>query len=87
MRRSSEWGSSLGDVFQVAPHEDQAAGAAFAFGGGDAGLGAPDLAFEDFFPVALGFQQLFFPLPKLLLEGFLPFQQPLEFFLWVHRSR
>ena len=51
------------------------------------GLGAPDLAFEDFFPVALGFQELFFALLKLLLEGFLPFQQPLEFFLWVHRRR
>ena len=39
------------------------------------------------FLLPLGFQQLFFPLLKLLLEGFLPFQQPLEFFLWVHRSR
>ena len=45
-------------MLQIAPHEDQAAGAALAFGGGDAGLGAPDLAFEGFFPEALSFQKL-----------------------------
>ena len=56
-------GIGLGDVLDVGADENQAAGAALAFGGGDAGLGAPDLAFEDFFPVALGFQQLFFALP------------------------
>ena len=43
-------------MLQVAPQEDQAAGAALAFGGGDAGLGAVDLAFEGFFPEALSFQ-------------------------------
>ena len=47
-------------MLQVAPQEDQAAGAALAFGGGDAGLGAVDLAFEGFFPEALSFQKLFF---------------------------
>ena len=45
-----------GDVLKVRTHEDQASsGAALAFGGGDAGLCAPDLAFEGFFPVTLGF--------------------------------
>ena len=43
-------------MLQIAPQEDQAAGAALALGGGDAGLGALDLAFEGFFPEALGFQ-------------------------------
>ena len=47
-------------MLQVAPQEDQAAGAALAFGGGDAELGAVDLAFEGFFPEALSFQKLFF---------------------------
>ena len=36
-------GIGLGDVLEVGTHEDQAAGAALAFGGGDAGLGAPNL--------------------------------------------
>ena len=40
-------------MIEVGAHEDQAAGAALAFGGGNAGLGAPDLAFEGFFPVTL----------------------------------
>ena len=40
--------------------ENQAAGAALAFGGGNAGLGSLDLALEGFFPAALGFDQLFF---------------------------
>ena len=46
MRRSRLLGIVAGDMLQVGAHEDQAAGAALAFGGGDAGLGAPDLAFE-----------------------------------------
>ena len=44
-------------MIEVGAHEDQAAGAALAFGGGDAGLGAPDLALEGFFSEALGFEQ------------------------------
>ena len=74
-------------MLQVGAHEDQAAGAALAFGGGNPGLGALDLAFEGFFPTALGFQELFFPLLKLLFEGLFPFQELLEFFLWLHRRR
>ena len=54
-------GIGLGDVLKVGAHEDQAAGAPFAFADRDAGLGAVDLAFEGFFPEALSFQKLFFP--------------------------
>ena len=39
-------GIGLSDMLEVGADKDQAAGAALAFGGGDAGLGAPDLAFE-----------------------------------------
>ena len=53
-------GIVAGDVLEVAPHEDQAAGATLAFGGGDAGLGAADLVLEGFLPVTLGVQQFFF---------------------------
>ena len=55
-------------MLEVGAHEDQAAGAALAFGGGDAGLGALDLTFEGFFPETLGFDQLFFPLLEFLLR-------------------
>ena len=41
-------------MFQVRPHEDQASGAAFAVGGGNAGLSAADLTFEGVLPEALG---------------------------------
>ena len=49
-------------------------------------LGAPDLALEGFFPGALGFQEFFFPLLELLVQGVLAFQQLVEFFLWIHRA-
>ena len=39
-------GIVAGEVLEVGAHEDQAACAALAFGRGDPGLGAPDLAFE-----------------------------------------
>ena len=39
----SLFGIVAGDVLQVAPQEDQAAGALLAFGGTEAGLGAADL--------------------------------------------
>ena len=57
------------------------------WGGGDAGLGAPDLAFEVVALAALCFQEFFFPGFKLLFEGLLPGQKLLEFFLWLHRRR
>ena len=47
------FGIGLGEVLHVAPHEDQAPGASLAIGGGNAGLGAPDLAFEGVLPEAL----------------------------------
>ena len=65
-------GIAAGDVLKVGAEKDQAAGAALAFGGGDAGLGALDLAFEGFSPLTLGVQQLFFAFLKLLFQGFLP---------------
>ena len=55
-------------MLQIAPHEDQAAGAALALGGGDAGLGAPDLAFEGVLPNALGFQEFFFTFLQFLVQ-------------------
>ena len=39
-------GIILSDVLHVRAHKNQATGAALAFGGGDTGLGAQDLAFE-----------------------------------------
>ena len=47
-------GIGLGDVIDVGANEDQAAGTALAFGGGNPGLGAQDLAFECLFPETLG---------------------------------
>ena len=64
-----------------------AAGAALALGGGDAGLGAVDLAFEGFFPEALSFQKLFFLFLQFLVQGLLAFQQLVEFFLSIHGFR
>ena len=74
-------------MLEVGTHEDQAAGAALAFGGGDAGLGALDLAFEGFFPEALSFQKLFFLFLQFLVQGLLAGQKLLEFFLWLHSCR
>ena len=79
-------GIVAGDVLQVGAQEDQASGALLAFGGGDSGLGALDLAFEVVALAALRVLQFFFPRFKLLLEGLLPGQQLLEFFLWLHRG-
>ena len=62
-------------MLEVGAHEDQAAGAALAFGGGDAGLGALDLAFEGVFPNALGFQEFFFSFLQFLVQGLLALQQ------------
>ena len=56
MGRSRLSGIVAGDVLQIGAHEDQAAGAALAFGGGNSGLGALDLAFGGFFPETLGLQ-------------------------------
>ena len=60
MRRSRLSGSSAGDVLQVGAHEDQAAGAALAFGGGDAGLSAPNLFLQVVALASLGILKLFF---------------------------
>ena len=47
-------GVGLRGVLDVGADQDQAAGAAFAVGGGDAGLGAADLAGEGIALAALG---------------------------------
>ena len=47
----------LGDVLQVAAHENQAPCVVLVFSGGEAGLGALDLALEGFFPETLYFQK------------------------------
>ena len=73
-----------GEVLQVRTEKDQAAGAALAFGRGDPGLGAPDLAFEVVALALLGLQQLFFPCFELLLKQLLAIQELLEFFLRLH---
>ena len=75
------------EVLEVGAHEDQTACAALAFGGGDPGLGAQDLAFEVVALASLGLQQLFFPCFELPLEGLLAIQELLEFFLWLHGDR
>ena len=80
-------GIGLGEVFHVGAHEDQAAGAAFTVSGGDAGLGAADLAFEVIALAALGILELFFARLQLLLQGLLAGQQLLEFFLRPHGCR
>ena len=60
MRRSRLSGSLPGDVLQVGAHENQAAGAALAFGGGDAGLSAPNLFLQVVALASLGILKLFF---------------------------
>ena len=47
-------------MLQIGAHEDQAAGAALAFGGGDAGLGAPNLFLQVVALASLGILKLFF---------------------------
>ena len=49
MSRALRFRIVLGDVFQVAAHEDQAAGTELAFAGSDARLCALNLAVEGFF--------------------------------------
>ena len=57
---------------EVGADQDQAAGAAFAVGGGDAGLGAADLACEGIALAALGFLERFFLRLEFLLQGLFP---------------
>ena len=80
-------GIAAGDVLKVGAEKDQAAGTALAFGGGDAGLGAPDLAFEVVALASLGILQLFFPCLEILFQGLLAGQKLLKFFLWLHSCR
>ena len=47
-------------MLQVGAHENQAAGAALAFGGGDAGLSAPNLFLQVVALASLGILKLFF---------------------------
>ena len=87
MRLSRLPGIVAGDVLEVGAQEDQAAGAALALGGGDAGLGALDLAFKGVFPEPLGFQEFFFARLEILFQCLLAGQQLLEFVLWLHSCR
>ena len=61
-------------MFQVGTHEDQAAGAALAFGGGDAGLSAPNLFLQVVALASLGILKLFFS--SLLAPGSGPLGGP-----------
>ena len=70
--------------FEDATENDEAPGAAFAFSGGEAGLGATDLFLEVGALATLGVLKLFFPRLEILLESFLSGQQAVEFFLRVH---
>ena len=47
-------------MLEVGAHEDQAAGAALAVGGGDAGLSAPNLFLQVVALASLGILKLFF---------------------------
>ena len=70
--------------FEDAAENDEAAGAAFAFSGREAGLGAADLFLEVIALSPLSVLQFFFARLEILLEGFLAYQQAVEFFLRVH---
>ena len=80
-------GIVAGDVLQVGAHEDQAAGAALALGGGDAGLSAPNLFLQVVALASLGILKLFFARLELLFQCLLAGQQLLEFVLWLHSCR
>ena len=67
-------GVGLRRVFNVGADENKAAGAAFAVGGGEAGLGTADLAGEGVALAALGLLERFFLRREFLLEGCLPGQ-------------
>ena len=77
----------LADAVDVGADQDQAAGAALAVGGGEAGLGAADLAGEGGALAALGLLERLFLRREFLLEGRLPSQQLLKFVLWLHPDR
>ena len=70
-------GVGLRAVLDVGADEDQAAGAAFAVGGGEANLGTADLAGEGVALAALSLLQLFFLGLEFLLQGVLPRQKVL----------
>ena len=70
--------------FEDAAENDEAAGAAFALGGGEAGLGAADLFLEVIALASLGVLQFFLASLEILLKGLLAGQQAVEFFLRVH---
>ena len=87
MSRSCSTGSACVVVLDVGADEDQAAGAAFAVGGGDARLGAADLAGEGVALAALSLLQFFFLGREFLLQGCLPGQEVLQFVLRLHGVR
>ena len=62
----------LADVVDVGADQDQAAGAVLAVGGGEARLGAADLAGEGVALAALSLLERFFLRREFLLEGRLP---------------
>ena len=70
--------------FQDAAENDEATGAAFAFSGGEACLGAADLFLEVVPLATLSVLKFFFAGLEILLESFLACQQAVEFFLRVH---
>ena len=80
-------GVGLADAVDVGADQDQAAGAALAVGGGEAGLGAADLAGEGVALSAFGLLERLFLRREFSLDGRLPRQQLLKFFLSVHPGR
>ena len=84
---SATLGVGLADAVDVGADQDQAAGAALAVGGGEARLGAADLAGEGGALAALGLLERFFLRREFLREGRLPRQQLLQFVLWLHSDR
>ena len=62
----------LADAVDVGAEQDQTAGAALAVGGGEAGLGAADLAGEGVTLAALGLLERLFLRREFSLEGRLP---------------
>ena len=77
----------LADAVDVGAEQDQAAGTALAVGGGEAGLGAADLAGEGGALSALGLLERLFLRREFLREGRLPGQELLQFVLWLHLGR
>ena len=74
-------------MLQVGAHENQAAGAALAFGGRDAGLSAPNLFLQVVALTSLGILKLFFARLELLFQCLLAGQQLLELVLLLHSCR